>query len=262
MRRRHFISGTLISGVLMSNLRSAEPIEAFENAGKILEQAVQAGQIQAATMVARKGNRRFEHAWGTASIDSSFLLGSITKPMALAAVMHLFEENKFSLDEPACKYLPEFKGEQRETITIKQLMTHVSGLPDQLPENGQLRRDHSALTQFAQAAMKTPLGFAPGSRYQYSSMAILLACEIAQRLSGKSILALVQEHVVEPLACSIRRWGMVVWHPSKRCVCKRNTQRPKPVVVILRPAIGIGTVRIGAIWARRGVACMHRPVMC
>lgn len=199
MHRRHFVSGTLISGVLMSNLRSAEPIEAFENAGKILEQSIQSGQIQAATMIARKGDQRFERAWGSASIDSSFLLGSITKPMALAAVMHLFEENKFSLDEPASKYLPEFNGDKRETITIKQLMTHVSGLPDQLPENGQLRRDHSTLTQFAQAAMKTPLGFAPGSRYQYSSMAILLACEIAQRLSGQSILTLVQQHVVEPL---------------------------------------------------------------
>ncbi len=56
--------------------------------------------------------------------------------MALAAVMHLFEQNKFSLDDPAEKYLPEFKGDQREAITIKHLMTHVSGLPDQLPENG------------------------------------------------------------------------------------------------------------------------------
>ena len=160
MRRRLFLSGTLISGVLMSNLRSAEPLAAFENAGKILEQAVQSGQVRAATMVARQGNQRFERAWGTADIDSSFLLGSITKPMALAAVMHLFDQNKFSLDEPASKYLPEFKGDKRETITIKQLMTHVSGLPDQLPENGQLRRDHSTLTQFAHAAMQTPLGFA------------------------------------------------------------------------------------------------------
>lgn len=183
----------------MSTLRSNEPATVFANAAKILEDAVASGLVKAATMVVRQGSERFEVAVGNANIDSSFLLGSITKPMALAAVMHLFEQHKFGLDEPAHKYLPEFKGEQRETITIKQLMTHVSGLPDQLPENGRLRREHSTLEQFASAAMKTPLGFAPGARYQYSSMAILLACEIAQRLSGQSILELVQGYVVEPL---------------------------------------------------------------
>lgn len=183
----------------MSSLQATEPAIAFDNASKILDDAVSAGQIKAATIIVRRGEQRFERALGTAQLDSAFLLGSITKPMALAAVMQLFEQNKFSLDDPAQKYLPEFKGEQREAITIKHLMTHVSGLPDQLPENGKLRREHATLKQFASAAMQTPLSFAPGSRYQYSSMAILLACEIAERLSGKSILDLVQQHVVQPL---------------------------------------------------------------
>ncbi len=183
----------------MTNLRSAERNALFDKAGKILEASVQSGQVKAATMIVRLRNEMFELALGTASIDSAFLLGSITKPIALAAVMRLAEQSRFGLDEPASKYLPEFKGEQRDAITIKHLMTHVSGLPDQLPENARLRREHATLEQFAQAAMQTPLSFAPGSRYQYSSMAILLACEIAQRLSGQSILELVRKHVVEPV---------------------------------------------------------------
>ncbi len=180
---------------------------AFDKAAKILSDAVSSGQIKAASMVVRQGSDRAEQAFGTANMNSAFLLGSITKPIALAAVMHLYEQKKFSLDEPAQKYLPEFTGDERGSITVKQLMTHVSGLPDQLPENGQLRREHASLKQFADAAMRTPLSFTPGSRYQYSSMAILLACEIAQRLSGKSILELVQQHVVEPLGLQYSALG-------------------------------------------------------
>jgi CubicO group peptidase (beta-lactamase class C family) len=183
----------------MTQLKSAHLDSRFENAAKILEESIGSGQIKAATIVARQGTERFERAFGSANIDSAFLLGSITKPMALAAVMHLFEQGMFALGDAAHKYLPELKGDDRELITVQHLMTHVSGLPDQLPENSRLRREHSSLEQFAAAAMRTPLGFKPGARYQYSSMAILLACEIAQRLSGRSILELVQNHVVEPL---------------------------------------------------------------
>ena len=78
---------------------------------------------------------------------------------------------------------------------MRQLMTHVSGLPDQLPENSTLRARHAPLGEFVRGAMKTPLLFAPGSEYRYSSMAILLAAEVAQRISGKSISTLVAETV-------------------------------------------------------------------
>ncbi len=200
MQRRSFLMGTLLSGMCMSAAKSSELASRFDSAAKILEKAIASEQIKSATLIVRQGSERLERAFGDAKLDSAFLLGSITKPIALAAVMHLFEQGKFQLDDLAVKFLPEFTGEARDTITLKHLMTHVSGLPDQLPENARLRREHSSLEQFAAAAMKTPLGFPPGSRYQYSSMAILLACEIAQRISGRSILELVEQHVVTPLA--------------------------------------------------------------
>jgi CubicO group peptidase (beta-lactamase class C family) len=95
--------------------------------------------------------------------------------------------------------LPEFNGEGRERGTVQHLLTHVSGLPDQLPNNAQLRKNHASLSVFVAEAMRVPLGFAPGTKYEYSSMAILLATEIAQRLSGKNFLQLVDETVFGPL---------------------------------------------------------------
>ncbi|MCC6511371.1 MAG: beta-lactamase family protein [Pirellulaceae bacterium] len=202
MRRRQFLTTTtaaVASGVLMHSLRAADPTTALEQAAEILKTAVDSGQVAAASIVARIGDERISRAFGSANIDSAFLLGSISKPMAIAAVMRLFDQRAFALEDLASKYLPEFKGEGRELVTIKHLMTHVSGLPDQLPENAQLRRSHATLEEFAKAAMRTPLHFSPGTKYEYSSMAILLATEIARRISGKSILELVQANVVEPL---------------------------------------------------------------
>jgi CubicO group peptidase (beta-lactamase class C family) len=174
--------------------------ESFSEAATILQRSIESGLVDAATLYVEHRGRVFSWAFGKAnSTDAVFLLASITKPMAIAAVMSLAEHDLFRLDDPVRKYLPEFTGDGRESITLRHLMTHVSGLPDQLPENAQLRAAHAGLDQFVKAAIRTPLLFEPGTKYSYSSMAILLASEVAQRLSGKSIAELVDQSVFSPL---------------------------------------------------------------
>ncbi|MEQ8785525.1 MAG: serine hydrolase domain-containing protein [Pirellulaceae bacterium] len=139
-------------------------------------------------------------AFGAAkSVDDVFLLASISKPILAAAVMKLYDEGKFGLDDPVQKFLPDFVGDGREKITMRQLLTHVSGLPDQLPENSKLRASHDPLSEFVDAAIRTPLLFEPGTRYSYSSMAILLASEVAQRITGADFPTLVDEAIYKPL---------------------------------------------------------------
>ena len=147
------------------------------------------GQVAAATLFIQQGKDTLEKSFGTSkSIEEMFLLGSISKPISVAALMTLYDKRKFQLDDPAKKFLPEFTGEGRERITVRQLLTHVSGLPDQLPENAELRKSHAPLSEFVKHAIRTPLLFPPGSKYSYSSMAILLAAEIARRISGMDFL--------------------------------------------------------------------------
>ena len=128
-----------------------------------------------------------------------FLLGSISKPICVTALMTLFDRGEFKLDEPLAKFIPAFKGNGRNNVTIQHLLTHSSGLPDQLPENNVLRKKHSPLAEFVDRAIGTPLLFAPGSKYQYSSMGILLATHVAERISGADILTLVEKAVFQPL---------------------------------------------------------------
>src|SRR5690606_33749108 len=76
------------------------------------------------------------------------------------------------------------------------------------PENAALRSRHAPLSDFVHGAIRTPLLFAPGEKYSYSSMGILLACEIAQRITGEPIARLVEKHLYEPLGMRHSAMGL------------------------------------------------------
>lgn len=211
MQRRQFFLSPIASGLILNQLfgeQSRDFADRCEEAAKILKNSVASGQVRSAVILIRDGSRRFERAFGAAQLDSPFLLGSISKPICISALMSLFDKAAFSLNDLASKYLPEFRGEGRDQVRISHLLTHVSGLPDQLPENASLRKSHASLDEFVKGAMRVPLGFPPGSKYEYSSMAILLAMEIARRLSGQDILSLVTQSVLKPLKMTHSAIGM------------------------------------------------------
>ena len=165
-----------------------------------LSTAAANGRGFAAALYVRQGNSVLAKSFGASkSVDDIFLLASISKPISATALMTLYDRGQFQLDDPVKKFIPQFTGDGREKITVRQLLTHVSGLPDQLPENQSLRERHAKLAEFVDRAIRTPLLFNPGARYQYSSMAILLASEVAQRISGSDFLRFVDEVVFQPL---------------------------------------------------------------
>ena len=137
-----------------------------------------------------------------------FLLGSISKPIFVTALMTLFERGAFALDDRLRKFIPRFAGEGRDEVTIRHLLTHVSGLPDQLPENDDLRRTHAPLSEFVEKTIRTPLHFPPGTRYQYSSMGIMLAARVAEQISGSEIRAFVEKAVMQPLGMEHSAQGL------------------------------------------------------
>src|SRR5262249_23127376 len=156
--------------------------------------------VEAAVLhVVHRGEPFTRHFGKASSGDAMFLLGSISKPINVAAVMTLFDRGKFRLDDRVKKFLPAFMGGGREQVTIQHLLTHTSGLPDQRATNTALRKKPAPLTEFVAQTVRTPLAFAPGSRYQYSSMGILLAARVAELLSGTEIRTLVDRTIFQPL---------------------------------------------------------------
>ena len=200
----------------------------WSRAADVLNTAAESGQVAAASIYVQQGDDRFAKAFGAAKTnDAVFLLASISKPITIAAVMTLYEEREFRLDDAVKKLLPEFTGDGRDDITMRQLFTHNSGLPDQLPQNTELRASHADLAEFVNGALRTPLLFKPGTKYSYSSMGILLASEVARRITGKPIASLVDEAVCQPLRMKHSALGVGHLNPKSLMQCQVENAAPE-----------------------------------
>ncbi|HVJ67409.1 MAG TPA: serine hydrolase domain-containing protein [Caulifigura sp.] len=208
MHRRTFLGCGLALG-LASPLRAAVTSKRFDDAAAVLEAAAARGQVSAAVLHVTTKGESSSRAFGAApNTDAMFLLGSVSKPIAVTALMTLFDKGEFRLGDRVKRFLPQFAGEGRDRVTIRQLLTHTSGLPDQLPENDTLRKQHAQLPEFAEHALQTPLQFPPGSRYQYSSMGILLASRIAESISGVETKEFIEQAVLRPLGMTRSAQGL------------------------------------------------------
>jgi CubicO group peptidase (beta-lactamase class C family) len=182
----------------------------LDQAAKLMEGWIADGRVAGASILVTQGSRhQFARNFGTAKgTEPVFLLASITKPMTATAVMSLVDEGQLSLDDRAVKFFPTFAGEGRQTITIRNLLTHTGGLPDMLADDEALRERHAPLSDYREEALKAPLKFPPGTAYSYSSMGILLSAQIAQKITGKSIADLVQEKVFDRLGMRRTTFGL------------------------------------------------------
>jgi beta-lactamase class C len=200
MNRRDTLALTLAGLGLTTRARSAS---LMQPAAQIIQTQIDNGMLHSAVLHVRRGDQVTQHVFGKAQADSMFLLGSITKPLAVALpVMILVDRGELKLSDRAVKYLPEFNDGARKDITIEQLLTHTSGLPDQLENNNELRARHAPLAEFVKGAVRTPLLFAPGTKYHYQSMGILLAAEIVERVIKMKLPDFLQQLVFTPLGMS------------------------------------------------------------
>jgi CubicO group peptidase (beta-lactamase class C family) len=200
----------------------------WDDAAEVLERATASKQVAAAVLhVVHKGEPFTRHFGKAASGNAMFLLGSVSKPINVAAIMTLFDRGKFKLDDRVKKFLPAFTGGGRDAVTIRHLLSHVSGLPDQLANNNELRKKHAPLKEFADQAMRTRLDFTPGTRYQYSSMGILLATRVAEIISKTDILTLVDRTVFQPLGMKHSAQGLGRFKPEEMVSCQMEGAAPE-----------------------------------
>ena len=131
--------------------------------------------------------------------DAMFLIASPTKPITVTAAMMLVEWGQIELDDFVIEYVPEFAAHGKDKIRIRHLMTHTSGLPDQLPENIKLRTEHAPLEAFVHGACEVNPDFAPGTAVQYQSMGIAMLAEIVKRVAGRLLRDFLRDELFSPL---------------------------------------------------------------
>ena len=227
MRRRTFLQ-TGLGACLATRLWAAVQHDKLETAAQVLANAADDGQVAAAALYVQQGEQAFVRSFGAStSPDDIFLLASISKPISAAAVMTLYDRGTLRLDDLAQKFIPELKEGSKSRITLRHLLTHVSGLPDQLPQNQTLRQRHAGLAEFVAAAIDTPLLFEPGSQYSYSSMGILLAAEVAQRITGQDFRSFTHERVFRPLAMQRSAMGLAPFKLEGTMRCQVDRAAPE-----------------------------------
>jgi CubicO group peptidase (beta-lactamase class C family) len=227
MQRRTFL-GSGLAIITASPLFAALREGRWEDAAKVLERATATKQVDTAVLHVVHRNESFTRHFGKAASDNAmFLLGSISKPINVTAVMTLFDQGDLQLQDRVKKFLPAFTGDGRDKVTIRHLLTHVSGLPDQLADNNELRKKHAPLTEFAQQSIRTRLDFVPGAKYQYSSMGILLAARIAELISGSDIRTLVDRTVFQPLSMKHSAQGLGRFKLEEMVRCQMDGAAPE-----------------------------------
>jgi uncharacterized protein YbbC (DUF1343 family)/CubicO group peptidase (beta-lactamase class C family) len=149
------------------------------------------------------GDRAIEPRREAMTLDTIFDCASLTKVMATTtAVMQLWEQGKFRMNDPVAKYLPEFGQNGKQDITIRQLLVHYSGLA---PDIDLTKPWEGKETAYRMSFEEVPERV-PGSAFVYSDTNFIVLGALVEGLSGESLDAYAARHVFEPLGMKETRF--------------------------------------------------------
>ncbi len=140
------------------------------------------------------GNRRILPDIAPMELDTIFDIASLTKVVATTpAIMQLVEEAKLDLDAPVAKYWPGFAENGKEAVTIRELLTHMSGLPADIPSPA--RNEVEVLQQIKQLKLKST----PGTKFLYSDLNFVILAYLVEVVTGDNFDRYVKMHIFKPL---------------------------------------------------------------
>lgn len=153
-----------------------------------------------ALVILRNGKLVLEEHFGTD--DGPIESMSVTKSIVNLALGHLIDAGTIeSLDTPVYTFYPEWKQGKKQTITVRHLLSHTSGL-----QTGRTTEEIYASPDFVQLALCAELAWEPGEGFFYNNKAVNLLAGIVERASGQKLDAYLGEHVFAPLGITEFTW--------------------------------------------------------
>jgi uncharacterized protein YbbC (DUF1343 family)/CubicO group peptidase (beta-lactamase class C family) len=192
----------------------------LETVDAAIEQAIQDGNIPGAVLlVGHNGRVVYRKAYGSRALepkreamtfDTIFDVASLTKVVATTpAIMQLMEQGKVRLSDPVAKYLADFGQNGKADITVRQLLTHYSGLEPDLDLKTPWEGKETA---YRMAFSETPEE-APGSKFVYSDINFIVLGALVEKVSGETLDEYAQRHIFEPLKMTHTRFlPPTAWH--------------------------------------------------
>ena len=147
------------------------------------------------------------------SAETLFPLASVSKPVAAAALMTLVDDGAISLDEPVGRLLPEFRAgpwagtagvdplleRLRPAINARQLLSHVSGLPEDIGPRESRYQEHVTLATTIDQMCRLPLQSVPGEELRYSNAGYGVVARLTEHVSGQPVWQTARNRVLDPL---------------------------------------------------------------
>jgi len=178
----------------------------FLQEDRILYAAVEDRQIPGAVLiVGHHGKVVYRHSYGSRSLepvlermtlDTIFDMASLTKPLITAtAVMQLYEQGMLSPNDPVSLYLPDFSANGKQDITIRQLLTHYSGLPPDLSLTDPWEGKQQAYTRAFAVKPMHPSGV----QFVYSDINFIVLGALVEKISGLTLDQYARRFIIAPL---------------------------------------------------------------
>jgi CubicO group peptidase (beta-lactamase class C family) len=194
-------------------LAPAQAQSQFSSIDVLVEHAIDDHHIPGAVVVIGHGGHVvFRKAYGhralvpaeePMTLDTIFDMASLTKPLMTAlAVMQLVQQGKVDVDAPVAKYIPEFAANGKGDITVRDLLTHYSGLP---PDLGLADPWEGKGEAFRRAFAIAPAGPA-GEKFVYSDINYVVLGALVERLSGLPLDVYAERHIIMPLGLKHTRY--------------------------------------------------------
>jgi CubicO group peptidase (beta-lactamase class C family) len=188
---------------LFAEVFHAEKLAAMDAA---IEQAIASNKCPGGVLWLERNGTAYHKAFGQRALvperepmteDTIFDAASLTKVVAgTPAVMLLVEREDVQLDAPVQRYIVEFTGGGKETVTVRQLLVHTSGLRPDIETQSDWRGQEEAIRK---ACVEEELRSEPGTVFRYSDINFFLLGEIVQRVSRTPLEVFVQREIYEPL---------------------------------------------------------------
>ena len=178
---------------------------------QIMQARSAAGDFNGAALVARQGHILYERAFGLANLEwqipndlqTKFEIGSMTKQFTALLILQFVNDGRVHLDGHISDYLPYYRSEIGNRVTVTELLSHTSGIPNFLSTPGFLEgpasRASYTVRDFVEKYCSGDLDFEPGTKFEYSNSGYFLLGAILEQVSGESYEQLLKERIFGPL---------------------------------------------------------------
>ena len=171
----------------------------------VIQAAIALQQCPGGVLWLEHGGANYHKAYGCRALvpwtermteDTIFDAASLTKVIATTpAIMLLVEREQVKLDAPVQTYLPEFTGGGKEAVTVRQLLTHTSGLQSGINTRSNWQGQAATIQKICESRLLNP----PGEIFRYSDLNFILLGELVQRVTRKPLQDFVAREIYRPL---------------------------------------------------------------